>query len=97
MTNPNWNRQVKIGHGRGDTDAHHRAVVVAQQLSATGRWPNHLNTLIVIIHQHLPRPVTAHAFRQRGQFAHFGHVTHPIPTQFLKGVRAGKNQLVIIE
>lgn len=48
MTNPDWNRQVKIGHGRGDTGAHHRAVEVARQLFAIGRWPNHLNTLIVI-------------------------------------------------
>jgi hypothetical protein len=48
MTNPDWNLQVKIGRGRSDTGAHHRAIEVARQLLAIGRWPDHLNTLIVI-------------------------------------------------
>lgn len=48
MTNPDWNWQVKIGRGRSDTGAHHRAIEVARQLLAIGRWPDHLNTLIVI-------------------------------------------------
>jgi len=41
MTNPDWNLQVKIGRGRSDTGAHHRAIEVARQLLAIGRWPNH--------------------------------------------------------
>ena len=48
MTNPDWKLQVKIGRGRSDTGAHHRAIEVARQLLATGRWLDHLNTLIVI-------------------------------------------------
>jgi len=53
MTNPDWNLQVKIGRGQAtssspDTGAHHRAINVAQQLLAVGKWPNHMNTLIVI-------------------------------------------------
>jgi hypothetical protein len=48
MTNPDWNLQVKIGRGRSDTGTHHRAIEVARQLLAIGRWPDHLNTLIVI-------------------------------------------------
>lgn len=39
---------MKIGHGRSDTGAHHRAIEIARQLLAIGRWPDHLNTLIVI-------------------------------------------------
>lgn len=48
MTNPDWNLQVKIGRGRSDTGAHHRAIEVARQLLAISRWPDHSNTLIVI-------------------------------------------------
>lgn len=48
MTNPDWNWQVKIGRGRSDTGAHHRAIEVARQLLAIGRWPDYLNMLIVI-------------------------------------------------
>lgn len=53
MTNPNWNLQVKVGRGRSDaciadTDTRHRAIEVARQLLAIGRWPDHLNTLIII-------------------------------------------------
>ena len=48
MTNPDWNLQVKIGRGRSDTGAHHRAIEVARQLLAIDRWPDQLNTLIVI-------------------------------------------------
>ncbi|MFQ5418877.1 MAG: hypothetical protein ACE5EY_00800 [Anaerolineae bacterium] len=48
MTNPDWNLQVKLGRGRSDTGAHHRAINVAQQLLAVGKWPDHLSTLIVI-------------------------------------------------
>jgi hypothetical protein len=48
MSNPDWNAQVKIGRGRKDTGAHHRAIEVARQLLAIGRWPNHLDTFIVI-------------------------------------------------
>jgi hypothetical protein len=48
MTNPDWNWQVKLGRGRSDTGAHHRAIDVARQLLAVGRWPDPLNTLIVI-------------------------------------------------
>ena len=48
MTNPDWNWQVKIGRGRNDTGAHHRAINIAQQLLAAGRWLDHLNTRIVI-------------------------------------------------
>jgi hypothetical protein len=48
MTNPDWNLQVKIGSGRSDIGAHHRAIEVARQLLAIGRWPNHLDTLIVV-------------------------------------------------
>ena len=46
--NPDWNLQVKIGRGRTDIGAHHRAIEVARQLLAIGRWPDQLNTLIVI-------------------------------------------------
>lgn len=58
MTNPDWNLQVKVGHGRADTGAHHRAIEVARQLLVIGRWRDHLHTLIVIhnaydIHRHL--------------------------------------------
>jgi hypothetical protein len=52
MTNPNWNAQVKIGRGRRDTGAHHRAIEIARQLLAIGRWPKHLDTLIVIHNTH---------------------------------------------
>jgi hypothetical protein len=53
MTSPDWNLQVKLGRGRGDacignTGAHHRAIEVARQLLAIGRWPDSLNSLIVI-------------------------------------------------
>ncbi len=48
MTNPDWNLQVKIGRGRSDTGAHHRAINIAQQLLAVGKWSDHMNTLIVI-------------------------------------------------
>jgi hypothetical protein len=48
MSSPDWNLQVKIGRGRSDTGAHHRAIEVARQLLAIGRWPHHLDTLIVI-------------------------------------------------
>ena len=48
MINPDWNLQVKIGRGRSDTGAHHRAIEIARQLLAIGRWSDHLNTLIVI-------------------------------------------------
>jgi hypothetical protein len=48
MTNPDWNLQVKIGRGCRDTGAHHRAIEIARQLLAIGRWPDHLNTLIII-------------------------------------------------
>ena len=48
MSNPDWNLQVKIGNGRKDTGAYHRAINVAQQLLAIDRWPDHSNTLIVI-------------------------------------------------
>jgi len=39
MTNPDWNLQVKIGRGRSDTGAHHRAIEVARQLLAIGQCP----------------------------------------------------------
>ena len=68
MTNPDWNWQVKIGRGRSDTGTHHRAIEVARQLLAIGRWPDHLNTLIVIHdaydqhrHLHLSGPGKYHA------------------------------------
>ncbi len=48
MTNPDWNLQVKIGRGRSDTGAHHRAINIAQQLLAVGKWPDYMNTRIVI-------------------------------------------------
>jgi len=48
MSNPDWNLQIKIGNGRKDTGAHHRAINIAQQLLAAGRWPDQLNTRIVI-------------------------------------------------
>lgn len=48
MTHPDWNLQVKIGRGRSDTGAHHRAIEMARQLFAIGRWFDPLNTLIVI-------------------------------------------------
>lgn len=67
MTNPDWNGQVKIGRGRSDTGAHHRAIEIARQLLAIGRWPDHLDTLIVIheayeLHRrlHLSGPGTYH-------------------------------------
>ncbi|WP_420640502.1 hypothetical protein [Candidatus Leptofilum sp.] len=58
MTKPDWNRQVKLGRGRSDTGAHHRAIEIARQLLVIGRWPDHLHTLIVIhnaydLHRHL--------------------------------------------
>lgn len=68
MTNPDWNGQVKIGRGRSDTGAHHRAIEIARQLLTIGRWPDHLDTLIVIheayeLHRrlHLSGPGTYHA------------------------------------
>lgn len=48
MINPDWNLQIKIGRGRSDTGAHHRAIEIARQLLAIGQWPDHLDTLIVI-------------------------------------------------
>jgi hypothetical protein len=48
MTNPDWNWQVKLGRGRSETGAHHRAIEIARQLLALGRWSDHPNTLIVI-------------------------------------------------
>lgn len=48
MKNPDWNSQIKLGRGRNDTGAHHRAIEIARQLLAIERWPDHLNTLIVI-------------------------------------------------
>ncbi len=48
MTNPDWNLQVKIGRGRSDTGVHHRAINIAQQLLAIGRWPDCLNTRIIL-------------------------------------------------
>ena len=58
MTNPDWNFQVKVGRGRSDTGAHHRAIEIARQMLVIGRWPDHLHTLIVIhnaydLHRHL--------------------------------------------
>ena len=48
MTNPDWNLQVKTGWDCSDTGAQHRAINIAQQLLAIGRWPDYLNTRIVI-------------------------------------------------
>ena len=48
MSNSDWNLQVKIKGGRNDTGAHHRAIDVARQLLAAGKWPDHLTTFIVI-------------------------------------------------
>lgn len=48
MTNPDWNLQVKIGLGRSDTGAHHRAIQIARQLLAVGKWLKPENTLVVI-------------------------------------------------
>ena len=48
MTDLDWNLQVSTGNGRKDVGAHHRAINIAQQLLAAGRWPDHLNTRIVI-------------------------------------------------
>ncbi|MCP4425077.1 MAG: hypothetical protein GY803_11325 [Chloroflexi bacterium] len=48
MTNPDWNLQVKLGRGRKDTGVHHRAINIAQQLLAVGRWPDYSNTRIII-------------------------------------------------
>ncbi|MCI0578789.1 MAG: hypothetical protein L0332_13575 [Chloroflexi bacterium] len=48
MSSPDWSLQVKIKGGRSDTGAHHRAIDVARQLLAAGKWPDCLNTLIVI-------------------------------------------------
>lgn len=53
MTNPDWNLQVKIGRGQAtsslpDTGAHHRAIEVARQLLAIGRWAAHLDTLTIL-------------------------------------------------
>ncbi len=58
MTNPDWNRPVKLGRGRSDNGAHHRAIEIARQLLVIGRWSDPLHTLIVIhnaydIHRHL--------------------------------------------
>lgn len=36
--NPVWNDQVKIGRGRSDTGAFHRAIAVAVKLFESGRW-----------------------------------------------------------
>ena len=44
MSNPDWNLQVKIGNGRKDIGTHHRAINIAQQLLAAGRWLDRLST-----------------------------------------------------
>lgn len=36
--NPDWNNQVKIGSGRWDTGAWHRALAVAVKLFEAGKW-----------------------------------------------------------
>lgn len=36
--NPDWNNQVKIGSGRWDTGAWHRAIDVAVNLFEAGAW-----------------------------------------------------------
>jgi hypothetical protein len=36
--NPHWNNQVKIGRGRTDAGAFHRAIAVAVELFRTGAW-----------------------------------------------------------
>lgn len=36
--NPDWSFQVKVGRGRADTGAHHRAIDVATKLFDAGRW-----------------------------------------------------------
>lgn len=36
--NPDWNNQVKIGSGRLDTGAFHRAIAVASALFKAGKW-----------------------------------------------------------
>jgi len=46
--NPHWNLQVGIGQGRQDTGAQHRAIDVAGQLLAVGKWPDHQTTRIII-------------------------------------------------
>lgn len=36
--NPDWSFQVKVGRGRADTGAHHRAIDVAAKLFDAGLW-----------------------------------------------------------
>ena len=36
--NPDWSFQVKVGRGRADTGAHHRAIDVAVDLFESGAW-----------------------------------------------------------
>ncbi len=36
--NPIWNDQVKVGRGRNDMGAFHRALPVAERMLATGQW-----------------------------------------------------------
>jgi hypothetical protein len=45
---PDWNRQVKVGRGPTDAGAFHRAIDVARQLLAAGRWPDPDRTCIVV-------------------------------------------------
>lgn len=35
---PDWSFQVKVGRGRADTGAHHRAIDLAEKLFANGQW-----------------------------------------------------------
>ncbi|MCP4427946.1 MAG: hypothetical protein GY803_25965 [Chloroflexi bacterium] len=48
LPNPDWNVQVKTGKGRSDIGAHHRAINITQQLLTIGRWPDCLNSRIII-------------------------------------------------
>lgn len=48
--NPHWSLQVAIGDGPRDKGAQHRAIDVARQLRAVGKWPDCLITRIIIHH-----------------------------------------------
>lgn len=47
-TNPDWSFQVKVGRGRSDTGAHHRAIDVARKLFEAGLWDGHG---LLIVHE----------------------------------------------
>lgn len=46
---PDFNLQVRIGQGRSDIGALHRAIHIGVQLFATGRWPEKFSQVRLIV------------------------------------------------